>query len=371
MKRRKILCTLGGGLGAVAVRGRSGLTASSGGTPSTATDSDFQFSWSETRSSIGIADFSFQLRHAAERKQPASERLSNPVNFLEHCRRLGAGGVQISIPAGDEAYLAKLRRQAEACGLFIEASGSLPRTDSDVASFEAAVRAAKSAGAAVMRIPIGGRRYEQFDSAQGYRTFAQRADDSLARAAPVAERHRLRLAIENHKDFRVPEMLAMLKRIGSEWVGVCVDTGNSIALLEDPMEVVRAYAPLAYSVHLKDIAVCEDEEGFLLDDVPLGDGFLDLAGMIETLRRAHPEIRFCLEGVTRDPLKVPCLTEKYWATMADVSGAELARTLRLVRSRAARMPDPPVSRLPLEKQLQLEEENVKRSLAYAREKLKL
>jgi sugar phosphate isomerase/epimerase len=31
-------------------------------------------------------------------------------------------------------------------------------------------------------------------------------------------------------------MLEMLKRIDSEYVGVCIDTGNSFSLLEDPIE---------------------------------------------------------------------------------------------------------------------------------------
>ena len=36
--------------------------------------------------------------------------------------------------------------------------------------------------------------------------------------------------------------------------------------------------------------------------------------------------------ITRDPLKVPCLTDRYWATFADLPGRHLARTLSLVRS---------------------------------------
>ena len=46
-----------------------------------------------------------------------------------------------------------------------------------------------------------------------------------------------------------------MKRLSSEWIGMCVDTGNSFALCEDPMEVVRAYAPFAFSVHVRDQAV--------------------------------------------------------------------------------------------------------------------
>src|SRR5207253_5553332 len=127
---------------------------------------------------------------------------------------------------------------------------------------------------------------------------------------------------ENHKDWRAPELLDILKRLSSQWVGVCVDTGNNIALLEEPTAVVEALAPHAISSHLKDMAVQEYEEGFLLSEVPLGEGFLDLKRMVAVLQKANPTIQFNLEMITRDPLKIPCLTSKYWATMENATAAQ-------------------------------------------------
>ena len=166
-------------------------------------------------------------------------------------------------------------------------------------------------------------------------------------------------------------MVATLKQIDSEYVGVCVDTGNSIALLEDPMEVVKAYAPWAYSCHLKDMAVREYEAGFLLSEVPLGEGMLNLSEMVDLLRRAKPEIQFSLEMITRDPLRVPCLTDKYWAALSEVPGRDLARTLRMVRDDPAERPLPRVSHLPLDEQVKREEDNVKKCLSFARDRLRL
>ena len=255
--------------------------------------------------------------------------------------------------------------------MFVEGIAALPRSQADVGRFDAEVRTAKHAGAEVIRVVmIPGRRYERFESADEFRVFAARGLRSLELAEPVAARHRVRLAVENHKDQRTAERLEVLQRISSQYVGACVDTGNSFALLEDPLEVVAAYAPCAFSVHLKDQAVCEYEDGFLFADAPLGEGFLDLGQMVRVLRSANSNIRFSLEVITRDPLEVPCLTEKYWATFPDVPGRDLARTLRIVRAHAAEHL-PHVSHLPLQEQVKLEEENVKKCLAYAREHLRL
>jgi sugar phosphate isomerase/epimerase len=255
--------------------------------------------------------------------------------------------------------------------MFIEGSASLPRAVSGVETFDAPVRTAKQSGAKVVRIAVGGRRYEQFDKAEEFRAFAKRTWKSLQLAEPVAARQRMRLAIENHKDWRIGQMLDMLRRIGSEYVGVCVDTGNSFALLEDSMMVVEAYAPYAFAAHLKDMGVAEYDEGFLLADVPLGQGLLDLPRMVQILRKARPEIQFSLEMATRDPLKVPCLTEKYWATFEDVPGSDLARTLRYVRANASPELLPKVNHLPLDELVKLEEANIKKCLAFAKEHLNL
>jgi len=324
-----------------------------------------------TESRLGIAQFSYSARLRSDRSSQAQGRLADPLNFIDHCHKVGAGGIQMNIGARDRDYAAKLRRKAEGYDMFVEDSVSLPRQPSDVERFEAALRTAKQAGAKVIRTAIGGRRYEQFSNAGQFEAFAARSLKSLQLAGPITARQRMRLAIENHKDWRIDQMLDMLKRLGSEYVGVCVDTGNSFALLEDPLAVVESYAPVAFAAHLKDMAVAEYEEGFLLADVPLGEGVLDLDRMVKILRKANPEINFSLEMATRDALKVPCLTDKYWATFADVPGSDLARALGYVRANASTESMPKVNNLPLDELVKLEEDNIKQSLAFAREHLNL
>src|SRR5262249_53551385 len=106
--------------------------------------------------------------------------------------------------------------------------------------------------------------------------------------------------------------------------------------------------------------------GFLLSEVPLGEGFLDLPKMIALLREARPEIRFNLEMITRDPRHVPCLTEQYWAT-ATASGHDLARTLTMVRKHKQELPH--IHEKNQKEQIAVEEENVRKSLQYAHERL--
>jgi 3-oxoisoapionate decarboxylase len=119
------------------------------------------------------------------------------------------------------------------------------------------------------------------------------------------------------------------------------------------------------------MGVEETTTGFHLSEVPLGDGILDLPRMVRAIRGARPGVRFSLEMITRDPLNVPCLTEKYWSTFGDVGGAALARTLTRIRANTPRRPLPTIAGLSDEQRYGLEVELVNRSIEYAHAELGL
>ncbi|MCH2212748.1 MAG: sugar phosphate isomerase/epimerase [Fuerstiella sp.] len=323
------------------------------------------------RTSLGLVRNCCRLRRDFVQQSQPSFDLYEPLNFLAYCRELGAGGMQIELGADKTQEAKHLRKIAETSGMYIEAIINPPRNNQDIQRFDAEMKQAVAAGAkAVRTVIISGRRYEYFDSLNTFREFEARGRRSLELAAPIAEKHRLPLAVENHKDHRNDERVALFRHIDSEFVGACVDTGNSFALLESPIETVRALAPWAHSVHLKDQAVQITSDGFWLGDIPLGQGFLDLESMVKILRHAKPNIHFSLELITRDPIKVPVLTQKYWATFPDVPGRDLARTLRTVHESAAEEL-PYVTSLSPEKQVEREHTNVRASLTWARDHLGL
>jgi sugar phosphate isomerase/epimerase len=312
---------------------------------------------------LGLLIYSYGIRARAEKDRG----FADPVRFLSFAHARGANAVQVPLGtrAGDDA--AAVRRVADRLGMAVEGIVSPPADDrADRDRFAAELAAARACGAEVVRVVmLGGRRYEVFDKAEDYPAFAERAEAMLRRAEPIARAEKVVLAVENHKDFRADEQVDLLKRIGSEWVGVCVDTGNNLALLDDPAGTVEALAPFARTVHLKDIGLEEAADGFRMAEVPLGRGCLDLPAMVKVLRRANPRIRFQLEMITRDPLSIPCLTEKYWATLGRVPGRDLARMLARVRSAAGPKPLPRVSGLKPDEQRAAEDAHVRESFAFA------
>ena len=321
--------------------------------------------------SLGLCQYCARYARSAAQKEIPKRDLFEPKMFFEHARSLGAGGYQVAFGVLDDATCNELRESAAQAGLWVEGILRAPKSESDLERFDAEMATAARVGARAVRSTIfSGRRYEVFESLDEYKRHDKQSRRSLELAAPIAEKHRVAFAPENHKDHRIQERVDALRAIDSEYVGACVDTGNNFALLEDPLETAKALAPWAHAVHLKDQAVQPTEQGFLFGDIPLGQGFIDLKGIVEVLRQARPEIHFTLELLTRDPLVVPCLEEDYWRTFPNLPAKDLARTLRTVRDHASVNLQYP-SRLSLSEQVSLEKSNVTQSLSYARDHLGL
>jgi sugar phosphate isomerase/epimerase len=312
---------------------------------------------------MGLVIYSYGHRASAEK----DKGFADPVRFLEFAKSRGASAVQLPLGVRSEADAQLVHRACEKHGMYIEGIVAPPKGEkADRERFTKELATARHCGAAVVRmVLLGGRRYEVFEKAEDFTAFARRAEESLAIAEPIAGEQRIILAVENHKDFRTDELVALLKKLGSEWLGVCLDLGNNLALLEDPAFTVEALAPLTRTVHLKDIGLEESAEGFRMAEVPLGQGCLDLKAMIAAVRQANPRTRFHLEMITRDPLVVPCLGEKYWATLERIPGRDLARTLRRVRQHARKEALPQITKLKLEEQLAVEDKHVRDSFAHA------
>jgi len=296
-------------------------------------------------------------------------------DILEHCRSLGLGAVRMSLPSTDPAAVRELRQKIESYGMRVIISLAPPKEAGAVANYETAVRAVSELGAVTTQASFTARRYEEFDTFEAFKASFERHQRSVELAEPVLRKHKVKLAIENHKGWRAAEHVAWITRLGSEWVGACFDFGNNISLCEDPAETLRLLAPVTIYASFKDMAVEPYDQGFLLSEMALGEGMLDLPGMVKTLQQKDPAMIFALEMITRDPLRIPVFTKKYWATFDDsyspLPGRDLARILEIVRTTPPKTPLTRTSGLGPADALKLEDDLINRSIAYARKNLAL
>lgn len=314
---------------------------------------------------LGICTFSCHRAWQAARDRSTPAPFDDGPSFYDYARSLGADGVQTSVAMLDEAASTRLREHVEKTGGYYEGDIRLPMQESELDKFEREVKLTRAAGASVARTCLTGtRRYETWKNLHEFETFHADASKRLLWVEPIVKRHQLKLAVENHKDLTSDELASLMRSFSSEWIGVNVDTGNNLALLEDPYQAVELLAPFAMSVHLKDMAVQPYEHGFKLSEINCGDGFLDLPRMVDVLTKSNSELRFNLEMATRDPLLIPCRKMDYFATFPDRKSTHLDTAMQLVNANPPSHPPPSIARKSISELLLDEEANNRSSLSW-------
>jgi sugar phosphate isomerase/epimerase len=322
------------------------------------------------KEAMGIVVHSYWSRWNSNVQSERFPAFQDAKQLMLHCYEIGAGGIQVGVGAWSDSFAYEIKSLKEKRGMFLEGSISLPQNDQDSERFENEVKIAKSAGVEVFRtVCLSGRRYEDFKSIEEFEDFKKSSIAALERASKIVAKYQVKLGVENHKDWKAEELVDLIKKLDNDYVGVTIDFGNNLALMEDPNEVIELLAPYAFSTHIKDMGIKEYENGFLLSEVPLGEGIVYLKKAVETCKKYNPDIKFSLEMITRDPLEIPCLTKEYWATFPDAPASVMLEILKLVKEKEFEGALPKVSHLTGEQKLELEEKNILKCLAYSKNTL--
>ena len=125
-------------------------------------------------------------------------------------------------------------------------------------------------------------------------------EEQLARiiegARPIvqaAEEAGITLAFENHLDYRISEIVRIVQAVGSPNLRILFDAGNTMTVIEDPIEAAIKAAPYTVLVHLKDVRVMPWTPGALyvaaVFACPLGRGNVDNVRNCEKMRDSAPD----------------------------------------------------------------------------------
>lgn len=111
----------------------------------------------------------------------------------------------------------------------------------------------------------------------------------LSESVRIAADHGVVLAIENHIDYTSDEILQILERVGSDRLKVNFDTGNTLRVMEDPVNAARRLGPHTVATHTKDVEACRHvrpEEWYFFSSVPVGTGLIDIPGVARALKES-------------------------------------------------------------------------------------
>lgn len=103
---------------------------------------------------------------------------------------------------------------------------------------------------------------------------------------PMLKENGIVLGVENHDRFPAAALRKMMEQLDDPHFGIVLDTVNSFACEEMPMEVLRQLGEYTVNFHVKDYEIrrVENAMGLLVTGTPAGKGRLKIREMLQYLR---------------------------------------------------------------------------------------
>ena len=263
--------------------------------------------------------------------------------FLDYLQGIGVGAAQFS--AGtlgvnaahpDEEAVHKIRDYAGERGIVMAvfSGGSIcpsstqfnPKAGTPEEQIVNGLRLCKLVGASALRVTVG--------MAKERAQIEMHAENTANVLKPMRQRildSGVKLAMENHGgDWQARELKALIEEVGPDVLGVCLDSGNPLWMMEDPHLTLDLLGPYAYGLHLRDSAVWRVPEGVAVRWVNMGEGNVDIDGWLAKFVKMKPGMPVTLENLVSGAPRILKIFEKEtFAEFPKMPASELSRFLAL------------------------------------------
>jgi len=220
----------------------------------------------------GISSYTYTWAIGVPGKEP-----ENPMTIfqlIEKAAELGVSVVQVAdnlpLDRFSETELLKIRNFANNLNIQIEV-GSKKMTDENLVRY---IEFASFFESPIVRFVIDG---------EDFQPGLEEIHTIIKNALPLLEENKIILSIENHDRFKAAEFVGMVEKAESNFVGICLDSVNSMGAGEGLETVIEKLAPLTVNLHVKEFSVKRvfHKMGFIIEGCPLGKGMLPVDELIQ------------------------------------------------------------------------------------------
>jgi len=235
----------------------------------------------------------------------------------------------------EPAHLKRVRAHADSLGLDIEigmlsicpTSGIFdPAQGSADDQLGRAIDAANICGSPLVRCVLGNSLDRR--GAGGIERHIDQVLQVLRRMRSRVVDAGVKIALENHSgDMQARELKKLIETAGTDFVGVCIDSGNASWAIEDPHLALETLAPYVLTSHMRDSAVWNTPEGVVAQWTRMGEGNVDIARYVRTYVEKCPGRAVSLELIMHRQRTFDYHDDEFWAAYPSTPAREFARFL--------------------------------------------
>jgi 3-oxoisoapionate decarboxylase len=258
---------------------------------------------------------------------------------LDYCAARGVTVVHFSEPrlvgGFERAHLERVRAHADSLGLDIEigmlsicpTSGIFdPSQGTAEEQLGRAIDAAVVCRSPLVRCVLG----NTFDRRMpgGIERHIDQVLQVLRRVRSRVVDAGVKIALENHSgDMQARELKMLVETVGTDFVGVCIDSGNASWAIEDPHLTLETLAPYVLTSHMRDSAVWNTPAGVVAQWTRMGEGNVDIARYVRTYIERCPGRAVSLELIMHRQRTFDYHDDEFWAAYPAMRAREFARFL--------------------------------------------
>jgi len=268
----------------------------------------------------------------------------NAIEILKKAKELGFEGVHFSTTASfkdlSKDYLSKFKGVANDLDLYVELGmGSCNpfsdcRTSRDLnrdprKTLRELIQVAKFVDAPVIRTFFGFSKERLFKN-PSLQEQIEATYNVLKDIKNIVEDYEIKIALENHLTLTSYELRDLIERLDSEYIGICFDTGNTLILLEDPVEATKVLLPYIFTTHIKDGVIFSCREGASWVATPIGAGMVDLTTIIKIISKFRPDVNFNLEDEA-NIFPVPIYNRDFIKSLDHLNVQQMVKVIKWLR----------------------------------------
>jgi sugar phosphate isomerase/epimerase len=140
----------------------------------------------------------------------------------------------------------------------------------------------------------------------------------------------IKIAIENHAgDMQARELKTLIEGAGTDFVGVCLDSGNPLWTLEDPHLTLETLHPYVLTSHVRDSAVWNVPQGAAVSWVQMGRGNVNIDSYVHKYAELCPGKALSMESILTPPRIFPYRDPAFWDAYRKTPAWEFVRYLEI------------------------------------------